>query len=243
MAVDDEYRSQAYRSLTRYRPHREESDPPAPPGVDTMQWLRLLECRWRSERGNPLALIDALTLCQQIYLPPPDWLTQAIAERLKGSVLRHGAGEGRGRGKTDWDRTKTWLARLRRTHTFNNICIWQMHRPEESVREAVGRWGMTDADIGKRPDLRAMLDRPREKTIDYAKKLAAAMLANTWASGTGSLIRSDHIQFLPPDDGRERKPRLPVDEVAFWKLEWDALLPNTKKVFGLDKYGQELGEA
>ncbi len=207
-----------------------------------MRWARLMDCRRRSERGNPLALIDALTLCQQLNLPSPDWLTLAVGRRLRSTALRIGTGEGPGRGSSDWDRTKTWLARLRRAHTFNNIRIWQRHRPEEPLIAALRRWGMTEADIRKRPDLLVLLDQPRELTVTYAKNLAFVILANTWASGTADLIRNDHIQFLPPLDGRQRKPRLPVDDVAFWKLEWDALLPGTKKLFGLDAYTQELGE-
>jgi hypothetical protein len=207
-----------------------------------MRWARLHECRRRSERGNPLALIDALTLCQQLSLPPPDWLSAAIARRLRNSALGIARGEGRGRGKSDWDRTKTWLARLRRAHTLNNIRIWQRDRPMETLAVALRRWGMEDSDIQRRPTLCTMLDRPRELTVRYAVDLAFAMLANTWASGTASLIRSDHIQFLPPQDKRDRRPRLPAPEVDFWKLEWDALLPETKALFGLNAYTQELGQ-
>lgn len=238
---ENEPKPPAYRSLIRYRPLREASDPPPPTGVDGMHWARLLDCRRRSEWGNPLALIDALTLCQKINLSPPEWLSAAIAERLMGGILKTDSGEGPGRGKTDWDRTKTWLARLRRAHTFNNIRIWQRDRPTEALEVALGRWGMTDIDIQRRPALRAILNLPREPTVNYAEGLAFAMLANTWASGTASLIRNDHIQFLPPQDGKDRKPRLPVDQVAFWRLEWDALLPETKALFGLNAYTKELG--
>lgn len=242
MRDDDDPAPQAYRSLIRYRPHREAGDPPPPSGADGMRWARLLDCRRRSERGNPLALIDALTLCQQLNLPPPDWLTAAVAGRLRNSALGIGPGEGRGRGKSDWDRTKTWLARLRRAHTLNNIRIWQRDRPAEMLAEALKRWGMSDSDILRRPTLCAMLSSPRELTVSYALGVAFAMLANTWASGTARQIRSDHIQFLPPQDRRDRKPRLPVAEVAFWKLEWDALLPETKTIFGLNAFTKDLGQ-
>lgn len=242
---EDDWREElpALRSLRRYRPMQPDKLVPPPHGANSMLWARLLETRLRFEAGNnPLALIDGLTLCTKLSVPPPTWLVEASAAMLRERVLRKVSDASPGRNNSYWGQTYEWLKILRRAHTLNNVLLWLRDSHPLNLRDQLTGWGLTERDLSLRPQLLALCGREPRRTITYAVDVAYHMLTNSWAHGGRRLIRGDHILFLPPQDGVERTPRFDAKAIAFWRHEWSALMPETKALFGLDGFQSDIKE-
>jgi hypothetical protein len=202
------------------------------------QMVKLWKCEARFALGNPLALIDGLTLCNVTDTPPPPWMVNGISAYLHDGILGLLKGD-KGRNNSPFGKLNVWLSKLRQAEVVKEIRDWQQTFPAveeiscDMVIENAPAF-LSNESIGNKPKLQKALNQPqRAKT--YATELAWHVLSGTWAQASRKSILTSYLEVSKFPLVRPIRYSEFIDNpIAFWVFEWSEMLPCTKALMHLD---------
>ena len=151
---------------------------------------QLEHVRKRYEAGNPLALYDAVDLCERGNIALPEWVNQALKEFIFFALTEPKKGT-RGRSNSPLGKVRETLKTFARQSAVWNVRNWQQDR-ESAMKGGAMPWRAVLLWY------EGQLDH-YSNSIEDAIEIAKLGLEGTFAEGSYETIRKAYFKKLPDE--------------------------------------------